>query len=488
MLLKIDSMKFKELGLLTLLVSLFSIYGCKTEDVGLDVNVNDAIQGTLIDTATVLSRTVAEDTVQTSGPSSIPLGYINDPETGKTYSELALAVHLPTDTATLTKLRSTGIIDSAVLVMKYDTSAILTYGDTVNTNFRLNVHQLNERLGTSAIFNNRVFSYNASPLTGLTYKPRRKTNVITRKSSTAKPDTLLPHLRIPVSTAFVNTNIKTTAAANVATDNAFLNFFKGLYLRVDPNQTTGGPGGYSFFDVNTAGGINDAASTGAKRAFGSALVVYFRSGTDTLTSVFSIGGTNAERSAASIKHDYSGTPVQTQLSATGNSFSTVYLAGLAGVRTRVQFPYLKNLYQQLGNKLVINRAELLVTPVTSTVTDAFKAAPRINFYRFDIARQRALVPDAPGSGDVRAQDLATYGGFYDVTKKAYRFIVTAYVQDLMSGKTQDYGTYISVANPGNVSTSPELQPSVFSPGRVVAGGGTSTAVKMKLNIIYTKLD
>lgn len=487
MLLKIDSMKFKELGLLTLLVGLFSIYGCKTEDVGLDVNATDAIQGTLIDTTTVLTRTVLEDSVQTSGPPSLPLGYINDPETGKTFSELALALHLPTDTATLTKLRSTGIIDSAVLVMKYDTSAILTYGDTTNTNLRLNVHQMSERVGTGAVFNNKVFSYNSLPITGLTYKPRRNTNVITRKSGTAIPDTLLPQLRIPVSTAFVTTNIKSTAAANVATDNAFLNFFKGLYLRIDPTQTTGGPGGYSFFDVNTPGGIQEASATGAKRAFGSSLVVYFRSGTDTLTSVFPIGGTYPERSAASIKHDYTGTPVQAQLSATGNTFPTVYMTGLAGLRTKVQFPYLKNLYQQLGNKLVINRAELVVTPVESTVTDVFKVAPRINLYRLDIAKQRGLIPDAPLSGDTLSQQPAIYGGFYDVSKKAYRFVITAYVQKLMRGRLVDYGTYISVANPGN-TTSGELQPSIFSPGRVIAGGGTNATVKMKLNIIYTKLD
>ena len=61
-------MKFFRLDLLTLLISLFILNGCKNRDtVGLGINSSGAPNGTLVDTSTIITNTVLEDSVATSG-------------------------------------------------------------------------------------------------------------------------------------------------------------------------------------------------------------------------------------------------------------------------------------------------------------------------------------------------------------------------------------------------------------------------------------
>ena len=77
-------MKLYKLDLLTLLISLFILSGCQeTETIGLDVDPATEIKGNLIDTITVISSTVAEDTIITNTLEQYPLGYLNDPTMGK---------------------------------------------------------------------------------------------------------------------------------------------------------------------------------------------------------------------------------------------------------------------------------------------------------------------------------------------------------------------------------------------------------------------
>src|SRR5579864_988280 len=89
-------MKFFRLDLLTLLISLFILNSCKNEGtVGLGVNPNSQLSGSLIDTATIVVNTVAEDSVVTSGIAKTPMGLFRDPVLGTTQSNIAVALNLP---------------------------------------------------------------------------------------------------------------------------------------------------------------------------------------------------------------------------------------------------------------------------------------------------------------------------------------------------------------------------------------------------------
>jgi uncharacterized lipoprotein YajG len=77
-------MKFTKQDLLTLLIGLFLFASCKNPDgVGLDVDPNAAITGTLV-VSPVKSQLVQEDAANTAGLNRYPLGYMVDPTFGKT--------------------------------------------------------------------------------------------------------------------------------------------------------------------------------------------------------------------------------------------------------------------------------------------------------------------------------------------------------------------------------------------------------------------
>src|SRR5690349_10069063 len=112
-------MKFFRLDLLTLLISLFILSSCvKQDSIGLGVNVSNQLNGSLIDTSTIIINTIPEDSVITSSASKIAMGYFRDPVFGTTEANLAMDLNTPSSTP-FTPPTGTVTIDSAVLVLNY---------------------------------------------------------------------------------------------------------------------------------------------------------------------------------------------------------------------------------------------------------------------------------------------------------------------------------------------------------------------------------
>jgi hypothetical protein len=225
---------------------------------------------------------------------------------------------------------------------------------------------------------------------------------------------------------------------------------------------------------------------------------------DTVAAKFPII-TTTNPVAATITHDYTNTPVATQLNTPGE-YQTTYLQAMGGVRNKISFPYLKNLVASLGSKIVINKAELVIDSSDPADSIPFKIPPRLALYRLDIAGQRQNVPDnnpyssSNTSGDVRtATSQIAFDGLYRFVKRgylqnSYSFNLTNYVQDLVDGKIVDYGTFIApiaTTAGGTTGTAPALAtyayPAPTSAGRVVIGSFHNTNNrKIRLNIYYVK--
>jgi hypothetical protein len=107
-------------------------------------------------------------------------------------------------------------------------------------------------------------------------------------------------------------------------------------------------------------------------------------------------------------------------------------------------------------------------------------------YQWDIAKQRTLLQDASPSDPRGANAGSTFGGFYNSATGEYHFTVTGYIQDLISGKTVDYGTFISPVNPA-LSSTISFSPTAQFAERVISFGKNSPD-RIKLNIIYTKIN
>lgn len=467
-------MKFFRLDLLTLLISLFLLNSCKNSDsVGLVVDPSQQLNGSLIDTSTLFTNTVLEDSVQTSGIAKTPLAYFKDPVIGTSEANIAVALSLPSSSA-YTLPTGTVTIDSAILSLSYNDGF---YGDSLTTKYKVNVYQLAEvPLSTTTYFNSKVWSVSNNLLGSQNFNSRTHTRFKITDIVTGKPDTLktvAAQLRVKINPSFIASNLFNASASTLSSNTAFQNQVKGLYITLDKNQ--GGIGGRFYIKMDS-----------------SKLDVYYKATTTSAVDTAVVSLPLGQR-AAEIKHTFS-TEVTTGLKAASPQ-EVVYLDGLGGLRTKISFPYIKNLLTAAGSDIVINRAELVITPLPGT-NISYKATPKLTMYRVDIARQRTPIPDAAGGSSVSGADprfisAGVFGGDYIPNLNSYHFVITGYISDLMRGKTIDYGTFIAPVDTTNNAVISGIQ-TAETAARVIATGGVTNKssatfpYRMKLNIIYTK--
>jgi len=472
-------MKFTKLDLLTLLISLFIFASCNDNNtIGLDVAPNDAIQGALLDTVTVTTKTVTDEVTGTfyganseANPTRLPFGYLKDPLFGTSEASLALSVNLPTNAY---NFGANATIDSAILVLPY---AANFYGDTTTSVYNVNVQQLSSDLSVQGAFlSDKVYEAGTEIRGNFNGKIKPKTTVRIYDIVTGKADTIKvvpPSLRIKLNNDFVVNNIMNIGAAALQNNATFNSSFKGLKLTASTQET----GGIMFF--------NFAASAGAR------LDIYYRkqnattiTATDTLAVTFPISQ-NVNPVAATIKHNYEGSPVAAQLAdVSSKQYEVTYLQGLAGLRNKISFPSLKELTKNIGAKIVINKAELVVDISAGTDVAPFNPAQRLALYQYDIAGKRTFIPDQNTSDLVYYR--GNFGTGYNIGNKNYTFIVTGLIQNLIDGKAVDNGLYLAPAPP--LIAEYGINPSLTTADRSVIGSFINGNQKVKLNIYYTKIN
>ena len=491
-------MKFIKLDLLTLLIGLFLLSSCKDANtIGFELDPALAIKGTLNSSVAVKSVTVKDDVTSTVSISRQPLGYLNgDPVFGSTESSLAFAVSLPTNGYSF---GTNPIIDSAVLVLPYSrvsdpiTGTVVNefYGDTATSVYSFRVHQLKDDITLQSNFlSNREFATETPVIGTFTAKIRPNTPVTVTDIVVGKPDTarlIVPELRIRLDNSFIQSRILALDSVTRAKNSRFAAAFKGLKISVNKGTSTGN-GGILLIDF---------AGTNAN------LQLYYKkditnsASKDTVGVSFPISVTNGPV-AANIKHDYAGTPVQTQLTTPNPAtpYNATYLQGLAGLRNKISFPDLAAFVTSVkeGNpnsRIVINRAELVVNLANGTDALPYTPARKLTLYRNDIAGNRLNIIDYSPSTNSSTNPKyvgadRAINGFYDATKKRYVFVLTSYLQNLIDGDTEDYGTFLSVAGFDETT----LAPSILTAGRsVINTTSPSTGNNaIKLNIYYTKVN
>jgi hypothetical protein len=462
-------MKFLKIDLLTLLIGLFLFASCKSSNtIGLDVDPATAIQGSLIDSVTVDTKTVLDEPASTALLVRYPLGFITDPELGTTEASLAMSVNLPNSLKY--SFGSVIGIDSVVLALPYSTQF---YGDSTSV-YSVDVHQLSADISEQSSFkSNRDWAFDATTLAG-NYTGRIKPSTPLKINTIVpgKADTLTSvaaQMRIKLNPAFIqNTILRDTSI--LRNNTFFTNAFKGLHVSVNKEKTTG-TGGIAFFNMSTAG---------------AQLEIYYKKRNATTSTVTDTAGvyfpilSSTNPVAATVKHSYS-TNVATQLANPTVQYPITYLQGLSGLRNKIAFPHLASLVKNLGSRIVINKAELVIDVSSGTDVSPFVPAPRLALYTYDVAGVRTNIRDNQNQSSTTA---STYGGFYDPTKKNYTFVVTSRLQDLLDGKTVDYGTYLSTSS----STEFDLNPPITSAARAVIGSFGNPTNKIRLNIYYTKIN
>jgi hypothetical protein len=458
-------MKFFRLDLLTLLISLFILNSCKRQDgIGLGINGSNQINGSLVVDTNITIRTEIDSSIVTSGLAKTPMGDFADPEFGGTKSDLALGLGLPT--VPYTAPAGTITIDSAVMVLRY---ADGFYGDSIASRFKVNVYQLKEKASSAiSYYSNRKWQVDSTLALGSkTFTAHTHDSVTIALIRTAKVDTIQkvgPQLRIPFSKKFIYDNLLNATGTQLASNTTFLEAVKGLYVTLDREHPT------------DAGGI-------IQLKLDSSRIDVFYKAVNGATIDTAVATLSFPSYSAAVRHTYT-TTIKAALASTTGSQNDIYLQGLAGLRAKVSFPGLEKLNP---DSVVLNRVELVISPRPGS---AIPYAPlaKLGMYQLDIANQRTYIQDSSPS-DPRNGGPSVFGGFYNKAKKEYRFIITAYIQDLILKKTKDYGTFIAPVDTTviNSTAGVDYSPTVQNAARTKIVGSDKSPYSIKLNIIYTKI-
>lgn len=418
--------------LLTLTVS------CKKKksDVGLSaVDQEQIIDGGGIDTFQLLTYSKLDDTVLTKNPAISILGAYNDPEFGiakaSIYTQFRLTASNPVFEAS-----SSIVIDSFVLSMAYTGFTGKTDAQTFE------VYKLADTLSSSSDVKYLVD----------TDFPIESTNLIMPGTGTQKMewekdvmvDTVLsiPQLRLHLDTALAREFINTANAGTgeFASNEAFLQYFKGLCIKTNGANPLVGNGGIGYFN------LTDDASR---------LTIFYhvnQSGGDPIKKKYFIRVNSAAQRYT--RCEFIRSPkVQNVIDNPSMGQSTFYAQAL-GLRGVIELPTITN----LPKSTIIHKAELFL-PVEYQTGQVYEIGSLIT-----------IAADVFGDG-LFALNLGTYSEF----RKGFVVDIRAFVQQVVAGGIENMELYVGP------------QQFITSANRIVFNGtNTTNKLKPKLTIIYSE--
>lgn len=432
---------------------ILSIFSCTKDpyEIGIDLlPPSDTLNVRTTDTCTVEAYSVRTDSIRTDRAASMIVGSMMDPVFGKTTSSLytqAILSSLSPD------FGQNPILDSLVLMLFYNGY----YGDTT-TQQNVKVWELSDDLESdSAYYNHDQLNTYPSLLADLNFVPHPTDSVKVGKVNMGA------HLRINLSkmTNYLGNKILQAPASALITNSAFVSFMKGLYIQSTP--------------VNAGGALlNFALGDGSSQ-----LVAYFHSGNepekDSLS--FNMLITNSCTRFMHIDHnDYlnASQDLKRQILSkdTAQGANQLFLQGLAGVKIKLRFPYMKTF---ANGQAVINDAVLTFKNAETDTT--MSPPPTLTIVRQDSIGRIAYLIDSNEGNEY-------FGGTYDQSKRTYFFRITRYMQKVMIDYYKNkYDLYILVNNPTSTA---------LYPNRVILNGTNpllpgSNDGRFQLKVTYTAL-
>lgn len=419
----------------------------KQDEIGTEVLPGDyLLQGQRIDTLSLFSHSIPDDSVRSDRMDVVMLGEYNDPIFGVAKAGFSTQVRLSTNNPTFVVPDTSVLsVDSVVLALEYQ--------PTVHYGFRqpqyYAVYELAEELsGDSVYFNNRVFPI-VSPQ-NLVLENRRLQRPAPTSSVVVGQDTLGAQLRLPISNEIGERIVAATGTPDLGTEE-FVKFFKGLYVTVENTGFSTGSGGIHYFNLLSAN---------------SKLTIYYsiQSPSDTTIQAYDLVINNNAVYTTHTAHDFNyATPdLSNQFQSNPElGQQTLYVQAAGGVKTLINIPHIN----QFGSDSVaINRA-ILVIPYK---TDNTYAPPQRLF---------VLRKNESGTSSILADQFegdSHIGGFISVADQEYRINITRWVQQVSSGQLENYGLEIF------------SQLTASTANRVVLFGPENPERQLKLIIDYTK--
>jgi len=423
-------MNLKRTRVFTLLILLafLTAWSCQDKkDFGINLLPDKDKEAFIInDTSTIRVRTILTDTTHINGATSLLVGNYNDPIFGSTTSSFAIqyiAENAPTFT-------DTDIADSVVAFFSYK-QYNNRYGNQTGP-ISFDIVRLTEYLKTSSVYKNSL-----DPNT-LHQEEILRTYTFTPKNNN---DTI----RIKLSDAFAN-DIFAQSSATFLTDTLFKKFFKGIYIR--PHNATDNQGIFKF-------------TLGAETK-----IKFYYHNTNSLILNFTSNSTSCVHLNLS-NHNYSNTSFVSHINSLNFPNDNVsYIQGMTGVKTRVDFPYIKN-----WKKIEILRAQLVVKTESPLITNQtnFPALTKLKLTALDSLGHEYKIAGSDGLLYVVGYLAPFYSNLGE-----YSFDISNYINQIINNSNKFYGFNISSETEIN-----EFERSVITTGK--------HENKMKLILTYHQL-
>lgn len=427
-------------------ISVVTHVACKkdTGSIGLDSG-DAALQPFTIDTFTLITRTVREDSLRSDQTSYQLLGALNSADFGRSTAGMAVSFALPNSSFVFP---AGVVIDSVVFQAAY-TGATQYVGD-LNTPMNYVVEEVNQRLYADSGYysSQQIPGNNSQNFNGILHKLTDSVTIVENGVSR----TYEPHLRLNLSQAYIN-KFQNAQPGNLGSNSSFQDYFNGLKITCNGSGLGIGQGNVIYFNMNSPI---------------SGIAVYYN---DTGKYVFPVGTNGAKINL--FTQDFSGVPgILTQLNDTNGNFNNTYVQSMSGLKTRIDIPNLLNLVDS-GVYAVID-ASIQIHYDEAFNSTEFPAFSRTLLLKRDSNNRNNFVMDQLLNSDF-------YGGTRN-TNGYYEFRVTREIQDILN----NYRLNGLNRNTGFFLIAPSDNPISASRMMMDTQKGVARGIKFKLKLVKTK--
>jgi hypothetical protein len=393
----------------TWLLLLFAVCftSCKKEYNSIGLNLEDELLGTSKDTTTITAYSVLYDTLNTTNLSNQILGELHDPIFGKTvtmvYSQFLSSGSIPS-------FGDEAVVDSVVLTLQ--TAGY--YGDTTAA-LHFEVYELTEDLTEDDNYYN--YSTTEHSNNNLLNQPGKNYYIRPNTPITIGGELLSPHLRIRISPEFGQHLID--ASDDWMTDDAILADFKGLCIQATTSHSTG-----CLFSSNMTSSLTGLVIY-YHNSLGDGMNYTFRPSESGITynnyNHFGYSDACQDLRRQILDHD-------------STNITQLYIQAMGGVRTKIRFPYIRKKFANIDNRVVINRAELVITDCNPN-ENVYLRPTGLSIQGVKNDGSLYYIPD----DDILSAD-GYFGGTYNASTGEYRIRITQYLQQLILNQG-DYADY-----------------------------------------------
>ncbi len=231
-----------------LLIALVSV-SCKKKEseIGLNTIDQDQLLGSGVDTFSLLTYSIDEDSISTKNNLATLLGSYNDPTFGMVTAEIFTEVQLQAVAPNFGDL-STVVIDSFVLGMVYTGQ----YGKSGNQT--IEVFEIDEPIGIHEDSSYYRFSSVSSGSTNLVLGGHEVLNMNSDNTTIIGGTEVPSQLRIHLDTNKARSIMEDAQAfpTTFATQDAFNEYFKGLHIKTANGPQSSGQGGVFYFNMKAS--------------------------------------------------------------------------------------------------------------------------------------------------------------------------------------------------------------------------------------------